>query len=78
MLDDKACLHCFGEFIKAGRERQCLSQNHVATLLGISQQYYSHIEIGRRNVDLVMALKICETLKLNLNNFILTYYKKNP
>jgi transcriptional regulator with XRE-family HTH domain len=78
MLDDKACLRDFGEFIRLGRESQCLSQNHVASLLGISQQYYSHIEVGRRSVNLVMAMKICETLKLNLSSFIHTYCKKNP
>lgn len=77
MLDDKACLRSFGEFIRLGRESQCLSQTHIASLLGITQQYYSHIETGRRNVDLVLALKICEVLKLNLNSFIRTYYKKN-
>lgn len=68
--EDAAFQREFGEYIKQGRERQCLYQSQVAELLGVSQQYYSHIEKGIRNVDLVFALKICSALKLNLNDFI--------
>ena len=62
----------FGEYIKQGRERQHLYQSQVAELLGVTQQYYSHIEKGTRNVDFVLALKICQVLKINLNDFIST------
>ena len=65
----------FGEYIKEGREKQNLYQSQVADLLGVTQQYYSHIEKGIRNVDLVLALKICQALKLSLNDFISRYVK---
>ena len=60
----------FGEYIREGRERKHLYQNQVAEVLGVTQQYYSHIEKGVRNVDLIFALKICQTLNLNLDEFI--------
>ena len=66
----------FGKYIKSGREKLCLYQNQVAEQLGLSQQYYSKIENGIRNVDFVLALKICNLLKLDINDFIKT--KINP
>lgn len=74
--EDIAFQKDFGEYIKQGREKQSLYQSQVAELLGVTQQYYSHIENGVRNVDLVFALKICQVLKLSLNDFIST--KINP
>lgn len=75
MLDDRECLIGFGKFIREGREKQHLYQSHVASSLEVSQQYYSQIETGARNVDLVLALKICEVLHLNLSDFIRAYIK---
>lgn len=73
MLDDKQCQLEFGKFIREGRESHHLYQSDVAHELEVSQQYYSQIENGTRNVDFVMALKICKTLNLDLNQFIRTY-----
>mgnify|MGYP003463063491 CR=1 FL=1 len=70
MLDENNAKVMFGRFIRNGRENQKLNQTKAAEQIGISQQYYSHIEKGMRNVDLVLALKICEALYLNLNDFI--------
>lgn len=75
MLDDRQCQIDFGLFIKEGREKQHLYQSQVADVLEISQQYYSKIENGVRNVDLALALKICEVLKLNMTDFVRTYIK---
>ena len=76
MIDDRACQVHFGKFIKEGREQQHSFQSQVAEVLKISQQYYSSIENGVRNVDFVLALKICDTLKLNINDFIDSYLPK--
>lgn len=73
--EDVAFQKDFGEYIKEGRESQHLYQSQVAELLGVTQQYYSHIEKGIRNVDLVFALKICTVLKLSLNDFIARHIK---
>ena len=59
----------FGSFIRDGRLRKKLSQKEVAAKLNISQVYYCHIEIGKRNIDLALALEICKVLELDLNDF---------
>ena len=78
MLNDRHCQKAFGQFIRDGRESKYLHQTDVAEAVGVSQQYYSTIETGKRNVDFVLALRICQALNLNLNLFIETYLKENP
>ena len=74
-IENSECLVGFGKFIKEGREKQDMFQSEVAAQVGISQPYYSMIEKGtkERNVDLVLALKICQVLKLDINEFIKQY-----
>lgn len=74
-IDNGTCLKGFGSFVKEGRERLGLYQSDVARALDISQPYYSCIEKGTRNVDLILAIKICETLRLNLSDYINKYLK---
>lgn len=76
-IDNDACLKDFGKFVKAGRESLGLYQSDVAKMLSISQPYYSCIEKGTRNVDLVLAMKICDTLRLNLSDYITVYSAQN-
>ena len=76
-IDNDVCLKGFGNFVKEGRERLGLYQSDVAKMLNISQPYYSCIEKGIRNVDLVLAMKICDTLKLDLSNYISVYSAQN-
>lgn len=78
MLNDSHCQKAFGQFIREGRESQHLYQTQVASAVGVSQQYYSKIETGGRNVDFVLALRICQALNLSLNQFIEVYLKENP
>ena len=73
MIDNSECLIGFGNFIKEGREKRSLLQSEVAESLHITQSYYSCIESGKRNVDLVLAMKICEVLHLNMHEYIRTY-----
>ena len=46
------------------REQKGLSQLQVATLAGISKNYYSRIERGERNCSVWVAKKIGAALKL--------------
>lgn len=75
IIDNSECLTGFGDFIRTKRELIGLFQSDVASELGISQVYYSQIERGIRNVDLVLALEICTILKLDLNDYIKSYMK---
>lgn len=69
-IENSVCQKKFGEFIKSRRNELDMSQQDIATQLGISQNYYSLIERGERTVDLFMAMNICSVLGLNLNGFI--------
>lgn len=74
-IDNSECLIGFGNFIREGRSRRDMLQSEVASQVGIAQSYYSTIENGAkdRNVDLVLAMKICRVLGLNLSDFIKQY-----
>lgn len=74
-IDNSECLIGFGNFIKDGRAKRDMYQEEVAALVGISQAYLSYIERGSkdRNVDLVLAMKLCQVLRLDLNDFIKQY-----
>ena len=74
-IDNSECLIEFGKFIKDGRTKRDMYQEEVAALVGISQSYLSYIERGSkdRNIDLVLALKLCQVLRLDLNDFIKKY-----
>ena len=60
----------YGSFIRNGRQAKKLSQSEVAQHLNITQAYYSALELGKRNIDLSMAMKICSFLDLDLGDFI--------
>lgn len=75
-IENSECLVGFGEFIKEGRKERDMLQSEVAELVGITQPYYSLIERGMtkdRNLDLVLALKICRVLRLDMSDFISRY-----
>lgn len=70
MIDNRECLREFGSYIKQARQWRNMTQTDVAEQLGIHQTYYSMIERGEREVDLVLALKICQELRLDMRDFI--------
>lgn len=72
-IENNECQIRFGEFLRKGREQRDMLQSEVAALAGISQPFYSYIETGERNIDFVLALKLCQVLRLDLNNFIKQY-----
>ena len=70
MIDNRKVLREFGSYIKEARGWRQMTQAEVAERLEISQSYYSLIENGEREVDLVMAVKICQELKVDMRDFI--------
>ena len=72
-IENSECLHRFGQFIKDGRKQRDLLQEEVADMVGITQAYYSMIERGKREVDLVLAMRICQKLRLDIGDYIKDY-----
>lgn len=73
MIENSECQIAFGEYIKRGREKKGYTQTEIAEQLGVTQSYYSKIESGTRNLDFVVALKICSLLNLNMMEFVSQY-----
>lgn len=72
-IESKDFSLAFGKFITDGRLKKEMFQKDVAEKLEISQSYYSYIEVGKRQIDLALAMKICDVLDLDLRKFITQY-----
>lgn len=59
----------FGRYIREARERKGLIQAEVAEQIGVSRAYYTLIETGNRDIYFTTAMKICEVLNLNIDDF---------
>lgn len=53
------------------RKSQSLTQKEVAELLNITRGYYGHIETGRRNPPLKLALKIGQLFDKRIEDIFL-------
>lgn len=73
-LNVEECHKNFGQFIKEARILKGYSQVEIAELTGITQSYYSRIETGDRDVDLALAIKICDALDFDINLFTKQYF----
>lgn len=72
---DRETLDNFSDFIKEHRSIKGWSQEETAEQLGLSQSYYACIELGKRNVTLGLAMKICAVFGTDLQTFLDRYYK---
>ena len=70
LLNEESCRVLFGEYVKNGRKARKMNQTELADKLGITQPYISFIERGEREIDLVLAFKICDVLQLDIRDFI--------
>ena len=63
----------FGDFIRNARLAKNLTQNEVATIAKVEQAYLSKVERGLREPSLSIALRICDALALDINDFVKNY-----
>lgn len=59
----------FGDFIKTARLRKSMTQHEVAALAQVEQAYLSKVERGLRDPSLSIALRLCDALALDINDF---------
>ena len=73
MRETVAPVQSFGEFIRSGRLRLNLTQGDVADRVGVNQGYISRVESGEREPTVTIALRICDVLNLNINDFAIDF-----
>jgi len=56
--------------IKVKRTKLGYSQNHIADKLGISQNMYSKIELGKTQITACKFLMICDALEINADEML--------
>lgn len=72
-IDSKDFHVQFGKFIRNVREENQIYQREVAEKVGITQSYMSYIESGSRDIDIVLAIKLCAVLGVDIQGFINKY-----
>lgn len=63
----QAILKLIGSRIQGERKKQKLSQQQLATKVGVSRVYIGYIEQGRESPSLRTVIKISEVLKMKLD-----------
>ena len=74
-ISTQECHKGFGEFIKDARLEKGIYQEELAEKVGIKQSYLSRLERGERNIDLALALKLCDILEVDIRKFVLLYMR---
>ena len=62
----------FGDFIKNARLSKSMTQHEVATIAKVEQAYLSKVERGAREPSLSIALRLCDALGLDINDYAKT------
>lgn len=66
-MDDSLILKTIADNIRIERLRKRLSQEKLAEIVGISTKYLNMIENNKTNPTIVIVVKICNALKIDLN-----------
>ena len=69
-MDDSLILKTIADNIRIERLRKRLSQEKLAEIVGISTKYLNMIENNKTNPTIVIVVKICNTLTIDLNTLI--------
>ena len=69
-MDDSLILKTIADNIRIERLRKRLSQEKLAEIVGISTKYFNMIENNKTNPTIVIVVKICNDLKIDLNTLI--------
>lgn len=60
----------FGNFIREQRKKRLITQEHLASELGVSRATYLQIELGNRELKISEARKLAEVFDMSLEDFL--------
>jgi len=66
-MDKKELLKNFGKNVKIERVKKDLTQEELAEIMNVSQNYIACIETGRENMSLAKVLELANFLQVNIN-----------
>lgn len=67
MMDRKFLLKRFGKNVKIERIKQDLTQEQLAEIMGVSQNYIASIECGNANMSLAKILELSKFMCVKIN-----------
>ena len=69
-MDKTELLKKFGKNVKIERIKKDLTQEQLAEIMGLSQNYIARIECGRQNMSLSKILELSNFLKTDIENLL--------
>ena len=73
-MDKNLLLKTFGKNVKIERIKQDLTQENLAEILNVSQNYIANIERGKANMSLAKVLELANGLNVDIET-LLTFKK---
>lgn len=69
-MDKKTLLKKFGKNVKIERIKQDLTQEKLAEIMDVSQNYIANIECGKANMSLAKVLELANYLNIRIEQLL--------
>ncbi len=69
-MDKKTLLKKFGKNVKIERIKQDLTQEQLAEIMDVSQNYVANIEGGKANMSLAKVLELANFLNIKIEKLL--------
>ena len=69
-MDKETLLKKFGKNVKIERIKKDLTQENLAEIMNISQNYIANIERGKQNMSLGKILELAEKLEVKISKLL--------
>ena len=70
-MNKKTLLKKFGKNVKIERIKQDLTQEQLAEIMGVSQNYVANIECGKANMSLAKVLELANFLNIKIEKLLI-------
>lgn len=65
-----------GMMLRVNRNRLGLTQNELATLMGVTVGFVSNVENGRKKLSFQKTIEIAKKMKFNYKHFALVWFEE--
>jgi transcriptional regulator with XRE-family HTH domain len=69
-MNKKTLLKQFGKNVKIERIKQDLTQEQLAEIMKVSQNYVANIECGKANMSLAKVLELSQSLNVHISKLL--------